>query len=132
MISTQNAMRIQRSQKLLLLTYSLLFILVGIDKFFNYFVDWQQFMSPFIQSILPINSFILIRLFGASQIILGLLLLLSNSLIIMYTALVMLIVIFINLVSIQSLNIVVAHDFCMIMQCIVLILLTQAMHSHHS
>ena len=113
---------------LLRTTFGLLFLLVGIDKFFNFLVNWQQFLCPLTVDYVSISPFILIRLFGLYQIILGLFLFSRWTLLSAYAALLTLIFIFFNLIGTSDLYIVMGHDVIMIMLAITLIFLTNIEH----
>lgn len=46
-------------------------ILFGLDKFFNFTVDWTQYLAPFVANIIPANIFMLVV--GVVEIVAGLL-----------------------------------------------------------
>ena len=60
---------------LLKITYGLLFVIAGADKFFNLIVHWGKYVSPVILDGLKINSTTLLIVVAAIEIILGLLVL---------------------------------------------------------
>jgi hypothetical protein len=53
--------------------YGLVPIIIGLDKFFFFIVDWNIYVSPYAQSIIPINY--LVPGIGIIEIIAGLLIL---------------------------------------------------------
>lgn len=113
----------------LVLMLSLLFIVVGADKFFNFLVNWETFVSEPAAMWLASSPYQLIRLFGIIQISIGIFLLLSRSLCAMYCTLAMLLFISVNLWSVSQFSVVVVHDIFLILLCVVLIVLTYALKS---
>lgn len=108
------------SYQILRYTYGILFILVGADKFFNLMTDWHQFISPQMGGILPISQGLVLKLFGVSQIIAGLLLFtrwIAWGILLIF---ILLSLIFINLLSSQGGLVVIIHDLYMIVGVVVL------------
>ena len=60
---------------LLKITYGLLFVIAGADKFFNLIVNWEQYVNPILLETLPINLFTILVIVAAVEIVLGLLVL---------------------------------------------------------
>lgn len=60
---------------LLKITYGLLFVIAGVDKFFNFVVNWEKYVNPTLLDILPINMFTLMTIVAVIEITLGLLVL---------------------------------------------------------
>jgi hypothetical protein len=52
-------------------------ILFGLDKFFNWMVDWPRYLAPWIDSILPGSAQQFMYIVGVVEIVAGLLVLLS-------------------------------------------------------
>lgn len=127
--SKKSVDNLQRAWWILLLTYSGLFILVGVDKFFNILVDWQIFVSQSAQHIFFNTSSVLIRLFAVIQIIAGVFLFISRSRAAVYCILALLLFIFFNLWSMMGFSVVMVHDLFMIIHCIVLLWLTEVINS---
>ncbi|MGN6586153.1 MAG: hypothetical protein ACTHKT_01615 [Solirubrobacterales bacterium] len=46
-------------------------ILFGLDKFFNVMVDWEQYLAPWINEIIPGSASTAMHLVGAIEIIAG-------------------------------------------------------------
>lgn len=115
------------SKKLLLawwvlrITYGLLFILVGVDKFFNFLTQWPHLMSSAIHSIL------LLKLFAVSQIAASILLFTPWIRWGIYLILALLGIIFLNLLTTNSGMVVIVHDIFMMIQVYVLLQLTRAL-----
>jgi uncharacterized membrane protein YphA (DoxX/SURF4 family) len=47
-------------------------ILFGLDKFFNVMVDWEQYLAPWINDIVPGSASTAMHLVGAIEIVAGL------------------------------------------------------------
>ena len=109
---------------LLRYTYGLLFIVVGIDKFFNVMTDWHQFLGVSTLSYIPISSSILLKGFGVIQIVAGLLLFTRWVWWGIYLIFGLLLLIFINLFSAPLSAVVITHDIVMIIGIIVFAHLT--------
>lgn len=116
------------SRKLLLawwvlrIAYGLLFILVGVDKFFNILTDWSHLMSPWIHSLL------ILRLFGMVQILAGILLFTPWMKVGIYLILALLGTIFLNLLAVNWDLIIIVHDIFMMVQVYVLLQLTRVLN----
>lgn len=128
-ISKLNTDRLQKAWWLLLVTYSVLFIVVGLDKFFNVLVDWQSFVSESVLQFFPYGAFVLIRLFAIIQIGAGFSLLYFQSRSAIYCILALLIGIFFNVWAISGFSVVIVHDVFMIIHGVVLLWLTDAIKS---
>lgn len=109
---------------LLRYTYGLLFIVVGIDKFFNVMTDWHQFLGASTLSFIPIPSSLLLKGFGVIQIVAGLLLFTRWVWWGIYLIFGLLLLIFINLFSAPLSAVVITHDIVMIIGIIVFAHLT--------
>lgn len=128
-ISKLNVERLEKARWLLLITYSVLFIVVGVDKFFNILVDWQSFISDSVQKFFPYGASVLIRLFAVIQIGAGLSLLYFQSRYAIYCILMLLIAIFFNVWAISGFSVVIVHDVFMIIHCVVLVRLNDVVNS---
>lgn len=106
-------------------TFALLFILVGVDKFFNIITQWQQFINPMLLHVMPLSVSSFLHIFGLIQIIIGIAFLSRWHMQAMYAGLLMLIVILINLVFMRQTAIVLVHDLFMIFELLILIQVTQ-------
>jgi hypothetical protein len=62
-----------RSWWMLKVTYSLLFIAAGADKFLNLVTHWEKYLSPSILNILPMSASQFLHLFGIVEICIGIL-----------------------------------------------------------
>lgn len=53
------------------LFYGLYFIIAGVDKFFNIFVDWPKYVHPYLITNLAMPVYTLVVIFGIVQIFAG-------------------------------------------------------------
>lgn len=125
-VAEKNAL-IHRCWWLLKLTYGLAAIVVGADKFFNYIVDWSQYVSPMIASRLPatITMTQFCYVIGVIEIIVGLLILTKFTRIGAYIMVGWLLVIVINLLSMGKFYDIAARDVVMAAGALVLAWLTE-------
>ncbi len=92
---------------LLKITYGLLFVVAGMDKFFNIIVNWENYISPFVLEILPVNLSVLMSIVALVEIGMGLLILTKWTKVGAYCVSVWLLIIAINLVIIKDFDIAV-------------------------
>src|SRR4051794_5162708 len=57
------------------LTYGLVPLLAGLDKFFNLLTDWSKYLSPWIAHLLPLSTPTFLHLVGNIEIAVGVLVL---------------------------------------------------------
>ena len=57
------------------LTYGLVPLLAGLDKFFNLLTDWPKYLSPWIAHLLPVSAQTFMYAVGIIEIVVGLLVL---------------------------------------------------------
>lgn len=60
---------------ILRLTYGLLPLIAGIDKFTHILTDWHEYLAPFIEGMIPGDPHILMYAVGVIEILAGLLVL---------------------------------------------------------
>ena len=108
---------------ILRITYGILFIGVGIDKFFCLLTDWSQFMGC-ATAPMPFDMLLVLKSFGILQICAGILIFTSWIWISIYLMLGMLALIFINLITSDAGLVVLLHDFCMIIHVFVIAKIT--------
>lgn len=58
---------------LLKLTFTVVPIVAGLDKFFNILCDWTQYINPMILDILPVSGYTFMMIVGIIEIIAGVL-----------------------------------------------------------
>lgn len=57
------------------LTYGIVFLVAGADKFFNIVTHWAKYVSPAVLQLIPIKLQLLLQLVGGLEIIIGILIL---------------------------------------------------------
>jgi hypothetical protein len=57
------------------LTYGLVPLLAGLDKFFNLLTDWEKYVSPLVASLVPLSTSTLLAVVGVVEIVVGLMVL---------------------------------------------------------
>lgn len=72
--------------------------LAGLDKFFNILVNWNMYLSPFSQHLLPIDAKVFMHLIGIIEMIVGLAILTRWTRVGAYVASAWLLLIALNLV----------------------------------
>ncbi|MCL4361615.1 hypothetical protein M1446_04660 [Candidatus Dependentiae bacterium] len=98
-ISNNMYYRLNAVYNLLKYTYGLILIIVGSDKFLNMVTFWQKYISPFASEVLPVEQNTFLMLFGAAEILTGLLILSKYTRIGCYITIGVLAIIIINLLS---------------------------------
>jgi hypothetical protein len=68
---------VKKVQTLLKLTYGLIPIIAGADKFTDLLTDWSQYLNPTLKSILPLNVHTFMSIVGIIEIIAGILVFLN-------------------------------------------------------
>jgi len=72
---TQPSLQLESLYKPLWLTYGLVPLLAGLDKFFNLLTDWPKYLSPWIAGLLPVSAQSFMYIVGVIEIVVGLLVL---------------------------------------------------------
>jgi len=62
-----------RAYQILHLGYTALPILAGIDKFTHLLVNWDQYLSPVLFGMLPVNGHLFMQIVGVIEIVAGIL-----------------------------------------------------------
>ncbi len=105
--------------------YGLVPILLGVDKFFYYIVNWNIYVSPLIMAQLPITITQLVIAVGIIEIIAGLIVLSPWTRFGAYLVATWILVIVINLLTIGGLFDIVLRDLVIALGYIAYGLLTQ-------
>jgi hypothetical protein len=63
------------AQKILKITYGLVPIVAGLDKFTNLLTDWKQYLPSSLGNLLPVSAAMFMMIVGVIEIIAGLLVL---------------------------------------------------------
>jgi uncharacterized membrane protein YphA (DoxX/SURF4 family) len=66
-----NVNRLYSVQHLLRLTYGLIPIAAGLDKFFNILTTWEQYVSPSVARLLPFSTITFMHIVGVIEIAAG-------------------------------------------------------------
>lgn len=64
--------RLQTIQTISKIALGLMAFLAGLDKFFNLLTNWEQYVSPLSQRILPLSPTTLMHVVGVIEIVVGL------------------------------------------------------------
>jgi hypothetical protein len=51
--------------------FSLAPLIAGLDKFFNYLVHWEKYLSPTALSVSPWNAMVTMKVVGAIEVVAG-------------------------------------------------------------
>lgn len=69
--STEHHGQVCLAYNLLKWTYGLVFIMAGLDKFFNKITMWQQYVGPYAIKVVPVELNKLMMGIGAFEVLLG-------------------------------------------------------------
>lgn len=75
MPSTQTNPNLESLYKPLWLTYGLVPLLAGLDKFLNLLTDWPKYLSPLVADLLPVPAQTFLYAVGIIEILVGLMVL---------------------------------------------------------
>ena len=75
MPSTQPNLNLDALHRPLWLTYGLVPLLAGLDKFLNLLADWPKYLSPSVADLLPVSAETFMYAVGVIEIIVGLMVL---------------------------------------------------------
>ena len=85
-------------------------LLAGLDKFTNILVNWEKYLSPFAQRVLPVASTTFMHFVGVVEIIVGLAILFGATRTFGYIAMLWMFAIAVNLISIGTYYDVAVRD----------------------
>lgn len=128
-ISQMGQHAVIRSWWLLKLSYGLLFVVAGADKFLNLVTQWSKYISPLLLKFVPFEGSHFIMAVGVGEILLGLTILFFATRIGGYSTAAWLILIALNLVTIGGYLDIAVRDIIMAMGALVLAWLDEAMPS---
>jgi uncharacterized membrane protein YphA (DoxX/SURF4 family) len=109
------------------LTFGLVPLLAGLDKFFNVLTDWAQYQSPLLQQFLPISATSFMYFVGIIEIVVGLAILTRWTLPGSYVAMVWLVAIAANLLTMGRYFDIAVRDLALAVAAYSLGVLTKAM-----
>lgn len=69
---TSNIERLDSLRWVLRLTYGLVPVAAGLDKFFNLLTNWEQYVSPTVARLLPVSTPVFMHIVGVIEIAAGL------------------------------------------------------------
>ena len=75
MPTTQSSPSLESLYRPLWLTYGLVPLLAGLDKFFNLLTDWPKYLAPWAANLLPVSAQTFMHVVGIIEIAVGLLVL---------------------------------------------------------
>jgi uncharacterized membrane protein YphA (DoxX/SURF4 family) len=70
---------LSKTQTILKLTFGLVPIVAGADKFTNLLTDWSQYLHPSLASILPFSPHVFMMIVGIIEICAGILVLIKTN-----------------------------------------------------
>jgi hypothetical protein len=107
MTTTQPNLNLESLYRPLWLTYGLVPLLAGLDKFFNLLTDWPKYLSPWMAHLLPMSASSFMHVVGIIEIAVGLLVLTRWTRIGAWIATAWLVLIALNLVTMGLFDIAV-------------------------
>jgi uncharacterized membrane protein YphA (DoxX/SURF4 family) len=91
--------RLQTIQTISKIALGLMAFLAGLDKFFNLLTNWEQYVSPLAQRMLPLSPSTLMHVVGVIEIVVGLAILTKVTRLGAYVAAIWLLCIAVELVT---------------------------------
>jgi uncharacterized membrane protein YphA (DoxX/SURF4 family) len=110
------------------LTYGLVPLLAGLDKFLNLLTDWPKYLSPLIAGMLPVSAETFMYAVGVIEIVVGLMVLTRWTRLGAWIAAAWLVLIALNLVTLSLFDIAV-RDLAMAVGAYTLARLAEARES---
>lgn len=114
--------------QMLRFTYGLLFLVIGVDKFFNLIVEWSKYVSPLILEIVPPDLPPLLMIVGIIEISIGLLIFSKATRLGACAAATFLALVVVNLLSMGTYLDIAARDAVMAIGALALVCLTTIKH----
>ena len=99
--------------------------LAGLDKFFNLLTNWERYLSPTAERLLPMSGLTFMHIVGVIEMIVGLAILTRWTRLGSYVAMVWLILIAVNLISTGAFFDVAVRDLVMAIAAYTLARLTE-------
>jgi uncharacterized membrane protein YphA (DoxX/SURF4 family) len=104
-------------------------LIAGLDKFANLLVNWEKYLSPTVQRMLPFRAVTFMQIVGGIEIVVGLAILLGASRVFGYMAMLWLWAIAANLISTGTYYDIAVRDILLGMGAYALARVTEARHS---
>jgi DoxX len=126
-MATQNSLNLESLYRPLWLTYGLVPLLAGLDKFFNLLTDWPKYLSPWMANLLPMSAETFMYAVGIIEIAVGVLILTRWTRLGAWIAMAWLVLIALNLVTMGLFDIAV-RDLAMAVGAYTLAKLAELWH----
>lgn len=107
MAATSPNLNLESLYRPLWLTYGLVPLLAGLDKFLNLLADWPKYLSPWVADLLPVSAQTFMYAVGIIEIVVGLMVLTRWTRLGAWIAAAWLVLIALNLVTLGSFDIAV-------------------------
>ncbi|HKI02378.1 MAG TPA: DoxX family membrane protein [Thermoanaerobaculia bacterium] len=107
MPTTQPNLNLESLYRPLWLTYGLVPLLAGLDKFFNLLTDWPKYLAPWMANLLPVSAQTFMYAVGIIEIAVGLMVLTRWTRLGAWIAAAWLVLIALNLVTMSLFDIAV-------------------------
>lgn len=107
MSTTQPNLNLESLYRPLWLTYGLVPLLAGLDKFLNLLTDWPKYLSPMVENLLPMSPQAFMYAVGVIEIAVGLMVLTRWTRLGAWIAAAWLVLIAVNLVTLGMFDIAV-------------------------
>ena len=121
--------RLQTIQTISKIALGLMAFLAGLDKFFNLLTNWEQYVSPLSQRILPLSPTTLMHVVGVIEIVVGLAILTKFTRLGAYVAAIWLLCIAVELVTTGRFFDIAVRDIELAIAAFVLAKLTEIRES---
>ena len=69
--TTTSMTKVNRATQTLRITYGLLPILAGLDKFMHLLTDWNKYLAPVVTDVIPLSPGVFMNIVGVIEIIAG-------------------------------------------------------------
>jgi uncharacterized membrane protein YphA (DoxX/SURF4 family) len=107
MPGTQPNLNLESLYRPLWLTYGLVPLLAGLDKFFNLLTDWPKYLAPWVTNLLPVSASTFMHVVGIIEIAVGLMVLTRWTRIGAWIAAAWLVLIAIDLITLGTFDVAV-------------------------
>ena len=107
MTTTSSNLHLESLYRPLWLTYGLVPLLAGLDKFLNLLTDWPKYLSPLVADLLPVSAQSFMYAVGIIEIVVGLMVLTRWTRLGAWIAAAWLVLIAVNLVTLGMFDIAV-------------------------
>jgi hypothetical protein len=123
---TETDRKVDQAWQLLRAGFIVLPIAAGLDKFFHVIADWEMYLSPAIERLLPVSPQLFMRLSGVIEVAVGVLMATRFTRVAAYLASIWLTAIAVNLVTTGMFYDIAVRDLGLALAAFVLARLTEA------